>query len=113
MNSNSQPKEMSLKDWARRVWQVVSEIPRGHVLTYGDVARLSGAPGYARRVSQAMRWAPKDIKLPWHRVINSRGEVSLRKFGDGAGFQRELLEEEGVYFGLKGRVDLGRFEHRW
>ena len=60
------------RNWARNVWQVVCDIPPGHVLTYGEVARLSGMPRYARRVSQAMRWAPRKMNLPWHRVINAR-----------------------------------------
>jgi len=111
MNSNSQPKEMSLKDWARRVWQVVSEIPRGHVLTYGDVARLSGAPGYARRVSQAMRWAPKDIKLPWHRVINAQGKISFPADSPGYQRQKDRLTDEGVVF-VQGRIDLTRYGYR-
>jgi len=99
------------RNWARAVWQVVADIPAGHVLTYGEVARLSGMPRYARRVSQAMRWAPRSMNLPWHRVINAQGRISFPS--DSRNFERQkaLLQEEGVVF-LDGRVDLERFGYR-
>jgi len=110
----NRPKELSEKpdrNWARSVWQVVADIPPGHVLTYGDVARLSGMPRHARRVGQAMRWAPRSMQLPWHRVINAQGEISFPK--DSRAYQRQkaMLQEEGVVFD-NGRVDLERFGYR-
>jgi len=97
--------------WVKSVWQVVQGIPRGHVLTYGEVARLAGMSRAARRVSLAMRRAPREMELPWHRVVNSQGKISFP--ADSAGFreQKELLEEEGVVF-LKGRIDLDRFGYQ-
>ena len=99
------------RNWARNVWKVVAEIPAGHVLTYGEVARLSGMPRYARRVSQAMRWAPRKLALPWHRVINAQGKISFPE--DSSGFQRQkdLLEREGVVF-INGKIDLERYGYR-
>jgi methylated-DNA-protein-cysteine methyltransferase-like protein len=94
--------------WVRSVWQVVQGIPRGCVLTYGDVARLAGAGGSARRVSQALRRAPKSMELPWHRVINSQGKISFPAESDGYLRQKDKLEKEGVVF-LKGKTDLNRF----
>lgn len=90
---------------------MVADIPPGHVLTYGDVARLSGMPRHARRVGQAMRWAPRSMQLPWHRVINAQGEISFPK--DSRAYQRQkaMLQEEGVVFD-NGRVDLERFGYR-
>lgn len=99
------------KDWVRTVWDVVNGIPRGHVLTYGEVARLAGMSRAARRVSQAMRQAPKGMKLPWHRVINAQGKISFPPDSPGYRHQKDLLENEGVVF-LKGRVDLERFGYR-
>lgn len=95
----------------KSVWQVVQGIPRGHVLTYGEVARLAGMSRAARRVSQALRRAPRGMDLPWHRVINSQGKISFPE--DSAGFkqQKDLLEEEGVVF-LKGKIDLSRFGYQ-
>lgn len=92
----------------RRIYAAVREIPPGRVATYGGIARHVGA-STPRQVGYAMAALPADGDVPWHRVINSRGEVSLRKSGYGDSIQRELLEEEGVYFDRNGRVNLGRF----
>ena len=99
------------RNWARNVWQVVCDIPPGHVLTYGEVARLSGMPRYARRVSQAMRWAPRKMNLPWHRVINAQGKISFPPDSPAYRRQKDRLEAEGVVI-LKGRIDLDRFGYR-
>jgi methylated-DNA-protein-cysteine methyltransferase-like protein len=97
--------------WVKAVWQVVDGIPRGHVLTYGEVARLAGMSRAARRVSQAMRRAPRGMKLPWHRVINAQGKISFPEDSSGYRRQKELLEGEGVVF-LKGKIDLERFGYQ-
>ncbi len=98
-------------NWVKIVWQVVKGIPRGHVLTYGEVARLAGMSRAARRVSQAMRRAPRGMKLPWHRVINAQGKISIPQDSPGHQRQKELLEREGVVF-LNGKIDLERFGYR-
>ena len=97
--------------WMKAVWQVVDGIPRGHVLTYGEVARLAGMSRWARRVSRAMRRAPKSMNLPWHRVVNAQGRISFPE--DSTGYRRQLekLEAEGVEF-KNGRIDLDRFGYR-
>lgn len=99
------------REWARQVWKVVCDIPPGHVLTYGDVARLSGMPRAARRVSQAMSWAPRSMKVPWHRVINAQGRISIPADSRWHQKQKELLQEEGVVF-LNGKVDLDKFGYQ-
>ena len=93
-----------------RIHAVVARIPRGKVATYGQVARLAGRVT-ARLVGFAMAATPDGVDLPWQRVINSRGEVSPRKHGDGHLSQRRLLEREGVRFDERGRIDLAR--HAW
>ena len=98
-------------NWYQSVWKVVCEIPDGHVLTYGEVARLAGMPRAARRVSQALRRAPRELALPWHRVINSQGKISFQKDSVGWRKQKDMLEAEGVVF-LNGKVDLGRYGYR-
>lgn len=98
-------------DWYRSVWKVVSEIPAGHVLTYGEVARLAGLPKAARRVSQALRRAPRRMALPWHRVINAQGKISFPENSSGWRRQKDMLEEEGVVF-LNGKVNLDQFGYR-
>ena len=94
--------------WVRNVWQVVQGIPRGCVLSYGEVARLAGTGGSARRVGQALRRAPRDMKLPWHRVVNSQGRISFPRDSNGYRQQKSRLEAEGVVF-LNGKTDLQRF----
>jgi methylated-DNA-protein-cysteine methyltransferase-like protein len=97
--------------WVKSVWQVVQGIPRGHVLTYGEVARLAGMSRAARRVSLALRRAPRGMDLPWHRVVNSQGKISFPEDSPGYKQQKDLLEEEGVVF-LKGKIDLNRFGYQ-
>lgn len=97
--------------WHESVWQVVSDIPFGHVLTYGEVAKLSGMPKMARRVSQALRKAPDKMKLPWHRVINAQGKISFPEDSSGWHRQKSLLEDEGVLF-LNGKIDLAVYGYR-
>jgi methylated-DNA-protein-cysteine methyltransferase related protein len=97
-----------------QVWELVSQIPSGKVTTYGQIARLITAPegvdekAYKafgpRWVGGAMAACPADVA--WQRVINSKGEISLRP---GAEHQRQLLEEEGVTFDDRGRVNLKVF----
>lgn len=111
MSSNTDIKKTDEGNWHQSVWKVVSEIPSGHVLTYGEVARLSGMPRAARRVSQALRRAPRGLKLPWHRVINSQGKISFPEDSSGWMKQKDKLEEEGVVF-LKGKINLEQFGYR-
>ena len=98
------------------VWEIVRQIPKGRVSTYGQLAAMIPPPGDltlrdyetfgARWVGGAMARCPEDV--PWQRVINSQGKISIRK-GGGHQVQRQLLEEEGVVFDEKERVDLGRY----
>jgi methylated-DNA-protein-cysteine methyltransferase-like protein len=97
--------------WVQNVWQVVEGIPKGHVLTYGEVARLAGMSRAARRVSQAMRRAPRNRKLPWHRVVNAQGRISFPADSSGHRQQKERLEREGVVF-VKGKINLERYGYK-
>ena len=89
-----------------RIYAVVRRIPRGRVATYGQVAKLAGLPGHARQVGYALHALPDGHNVPWQRVINARGEVSLRSAPGVDDYQRSLLEDEGVVFDLSGRVSL-------
>jgi methylated-DNA-protein-cysteine methyltransferase-like protein len=88
---------------------VVALIPRGRVTTYGQIAALAGMPGQARQVGYALAALEGDIDVPWHRVINARGEISKRSSVEAEQRQRSLLEGEGVRFDSNGRVALPRF----
>ena len=83
------------------------QVPRGKVTTYGDVAQLVGQGCDARLVGYAMANCPDDV--PWQRVINSQGKISLQ--GDAAEKQRMRLEAEGIEFDARGKIDLKHF--RW
>ena len=79
-----------------QIWQVVALIPAGKVATYGDVARMAGLPGAARRVGAALRRLPEDSRIPWHRVINAQGRISLPEGSVSRLIQREQLQAEGM-----------------
>lgn len=92
-----------------RIYAVVARIPRGKVATYGQVAALAGLPRHARQVGYAMQSLPDGSKLPWQRVVNSKGEVSRRALSFNEEHQRYRLEQEGVVFGKDGRIPLKKF----
>jgi methylated-DNA-protein-cysteine methyltransferase-like protein len=94
----------------QRILAVVDSIPRGRVATYGQVAREAGLARRARLVGRILAQLPSGSSLPWHRVVNASGRISLRS-GSGAALQRRRLAREGVRFTPAGRIDLGRF--RW
>ena len=93
------------------VYALVRQVPPGKVVTYGQVAALLGQPRAARAVGYALRFLPAGTDVPWHRVINHRGQISLRIPPESPLLQRLLLEEEGVVFDAEGRVDLAVY--RW
>lgn len=91
-------------------YTVARQIPAGRVTTYGAVAAEAGRPGRARQVGYAMAALSSVHDVPWHRVINAKGEVSARAGGSAfEQIQRTLLEAEGIAFDAHGRVDLDRF----
>jgi len=99
-----------LRSTYSRIYAVVKRIPRGRVATYGQVATLAGLDGHARQVGYALHNLPDQIDVPWHRVINGKGEISPRSAGDSHELQRMLLEEEGVEFSVDGRVAMKRYQ---
>ena len=94
----------------QRIYATVDSIPRGCVATYGQVAREALLPGRARMVGRALRELRKGSKLPWHRVINAAGRLSVR--GDSALLQQQRLVREGVHIDGRGRISLARFGWR-
>ena len=88
-----------------RVYALVAHVPRGKVVTYGEIARMLGRPSGARAVGWAMRSCSGDY--PWHRVVNAQGRPSTtERLPDGKLLQQALLEEEGVVFSASGCLDL-------
>lgn len=94
-----------------RVYQVVRMIPWGKVATYGQIASIVTHPRAARTVGWALRALPEGTDVPWQRVLNTQGMISLTCELHDPILQRELLEEEGIVFDEEGRVDLVRY--RW
>jgi methylated-DNA-protein-cysteine methyltransferase-like protein len=94
-----------------QVYEVVRRIPPGKVATYGQIARLLGKPRAARTVGWALHSLPEGSDVPWQRVINAKGTISLDARGPGGAIQRVLLEAEGIIFDEQGRVDLQA--HGW
>ncbi len=92
-----------------QVYAVVRRIPAGRITSYGHVAALCGKPRAARTVGWALHGLPDGSDVPWHRVVNARGGISIAKVGLPPEFQRALLESEGVRFRVNGTVDLDRY----
>lgn len=92
------------------IWQTVALIPKGKVATYGQIAKLCGYPSHARYVGVTLKQLPKESELPWHRVINAKGEIAFPEGGEA--FQRQLLllEQEGVqFYGNKIKLSISRW----
>lgn len=96
----------------QKIYRVVRRVPKGRVATYGQIAELAGLEGHARQVGYALHHLPAGSGIPWHRVINARGEISPRSGSDSHELQRLLLEAEGVEFNLQGVVSLKEFGWR-
>jgi len=88
---------------------VVRRIPPGRVSTYGEVARLAGLPGCARQVGYALHALAEDSDVPWQRVVNARGAISLPGHAGLDSLQRHMLESEGICFDARGRLNLKKF----
>jgi methylated-DNA-protein-cysteine methyltransferase related protein len=101
-----------LSNTYRRIYAVVARIPKGRVATYGQVASLAGLPRQARLIGYALNVLPQGSALPWHRVVNAKGQISIRS--DGLGYhelQAQLLKREGVRF-VAGSIPLDRYGWR-
>lgn len=94
-----------------KVYDVVKKIPKGKVTSYGTIAGLLGQPRAARAVGYALNSLPKDLEsmVPWQRVINSQGKISVKGDTIRANLQRKLLEKEGVEFNDVGQIDFKKF----
>ncbi len=94
----------------RRIWETILEIPPGCVANYGQVAEIAGVPRGARQVAYALRHAPAELDLPWHRVIRSSGKSAFDRDSGLYRLQRDRLVEEGVAIN-DGKVDMEKY--RW
>lgn len=90
-----------------QVYRIVRRIPRGRVMSYGQIANLLRRPLSARAVGWAMNQCPDDV--PWQRVVNARGGISTEHLHEPPDLQRRLLESEGIRFGKEGTLSMARY----
>lgn len=97
--------------FTENVVEIIRNIPFGKVMTYGQIAKLAGSPRAARQVVRILHSMSKKHRLPWHRVINAKGQIALQ---DDESYHEQLLslEAEGVEVGLNGVIDLEKYQHR-
>ncbi|MFW6080112.1 MAG: MGMT family protein [Gemmatimonadota bacterium] len=98
-----------MSEFSDRVYALVRRIPSGRVINYGGVAAMLGSPRAARGVGYALSALPEGTDVPWWRVVNRDGEISIRHDPFARRIQRALLEDEGVAFDDEGRIDMRRF----
>ena len=96
---------MNVEQFTEDVVSIIKKIPSGKVMTYGQIAKCAGSPRGARQVVRILHTMSQKHKLPWHRVINAKGEIGL-KSEDGYIDQKMMLEGEGVVFLANSKVDL-------
>jgi methylated-DNA-protein-cysteine methyltransferase-like protein len=100
-----------MSPFTERVIEVIQSIPKGHVATYGQIAELSGHPRAPRQVAGILSRYSDQFNLPWHRVISSKGVVSI-KDSNGRAEQISRLREEGIHVDQADSVDLAEFGWR-
>lgn len=98
-----------MTEFRDRVYRLVTRIPQGKVCSYGDMAAMLGAPRAARGVGAALSVLDETEEVPWWRVVNRNGEISISHLSISRRLQRVLLEREGVEFDERGRIDMDRF----
>ncbi len=99
-----------MERFTEKAIDIIKSIPSGKVMTYGQIAAYAGSPRGARQVVRILHSMSSKHDLPWHRVINSKGEIGFKEKGQ-YNYQQHLLQSEGVLLNDKGKVDLGRYRH--
>ncbi len=99
-----------MQPFTQRVIEIISSIPAGYVMTYGQIAAEAGSPRAARQVVRILHAMSDKHNLPWHRVVNARGEIAIQD-GEGRYMQEHYLRQEGVAVDELGRIDLERYRH--
>jgi len=92
------------------IYTVLKTVPSGKVVTYGQLAKMAGLPGAARHVGRVMHQLPEGNDLPWHRVVNSQGRISMAENSPGYLEQKRRLLLEGIEFN-KGRISLKIYQY--
>ncbi|WP_028784445.1 MGMT family protein [Thalassobacillus devorans] len=99
-----------MEKFTKKVIHLISSIPEGKVMTYGQIAKLAGSPRGARQVARVLHSLSRKYKLPWHRVVNSKGQIAIRD-EEAAEEQRIRLESEEVRVEKERYVDLKVYQY--
>jgi methylated-DNA-protein-cysteine methyltransferase related protein len=103
-------RNLCMQPFTERVIEIIKSIPEGKVMTYGQIAKEAGSPRAARQVVRALHSMSKKHQLPWHRVVNAKGQIALQ---DDESYHEQLfsLESEGIQVGLNGLIDLETYQY--
>jgi methylated-DNA-protein-cysteine methyltransferase-like protein len=102
-----------MSPFEKKILEIVRTIPRGRVMSYGQLALYAGSPSHAREAGNAMRTLGNEPDFPWWRVLNSAGKITIAGNPDAsAELQQKLLKEEGVEFSVPFRLDMERYLYR-
>lgn len=99
-----------MQPFTMRVIEIIKQIPEGRVMTYGQVAEQAGSPRAARQVVRILHAMSRAHRLPWHRVVNAKGEIAI-KDDEGREMQVLYLRSEGVEVDVDGSIDLDKYRH--
>ena len=97
-----------MQEFTQQVIDIILAIPEGKVQTYGGIAKMAGSPRAARQVTRILHSMSRKYGLPWHRIVNSKGQIAI-KDPDGAEEQKFRLIKEGVEVSEKYRIDLKKY----
>ena len=98
-----------MTSFTEEVLEIIRNIPHGMVMTYGQIAAVAGNPRGARQVSRILHGMSQKYQLPWHRVINSKGSISLN--GEAGFIQESMLIQEGIIINNK-KIDLSKYQYK-
>jgi methylated-DNA-protein-cysteine methyltransferase-like protein len=99
-----------VQPFTHSVLGIIKSIPKGYVMTYGQIAAEAGSPRGARQVVRILHSLSASQDLPWHRVVNAKGEIAIPD-GEGRYMQQVYLEQEGVAVTEDGRIALNRYKY--
>ncbi len=100
-----------MTSFTEKVVAGIRQVPKGNVVTYGQIAAMAGNHRASRQVARILHSMSGKYGLPWQRVVGKNGNISLPR-GGGYELQKELLESEGIVFGLKNRIDMEEYGWR-
>jgi methylated-DNA-protein-cysteine methyltransferase related protein len=102
-------RKIAMQPFTEKVIRIIKNIPEGKVMTYGQIAARAGSPRAARQVVRALHSMSRKHQLPWHRVVNAKGQIAVQD-DESYNEQQLSLEAEGVEIGLNGSIDLGKYQ---